>query len=129
MIKDIFELQNPWRTKEHSFALKDRSILPTIQTNLSNRKIIGLIGSRQVGKSSIVYLLIKHLMGQNVSSEDIFYFNLDDLKLHELFTNIPDFFHFVSPGPGIKYIFIDEIQRLENPGLFLNEIYLCLQYC
>lgn len=123
MIKDIFELQNPWRNLAYSFTQKHRAILPTILDNLPNPKIIGLIGSRQVGKSSIVYLLIKHLIEKNTSPENIFYFNLDDLKLHDLFDNIPNFFHFIAPGNSTKYIFIDEIQRLKNPGLFLKEIY------
>ncbi|MCD4755242.1 MAG: AAA family ATPase [Deltaproteobacteria bacterium] len=49
--------------------------------------------------------------------------NLDDLKLHELFNSIPDFIHFLGKESQKKYAFIDEVQRLENPGLFLKEIY------
>lgn len=124
MIREIFNLQNPWRFKtDYSFDLMDREILKSIFDNLENKKILGLIGSRQVGKSSIIYLIIQYLIKNKIDVNSIFYFNLDDLKLHELFNNIPDFIHFLGEESQKKYAFIDEVQRLENPGLFLKEIY------
>jgi predicted AAA+ superfamily ATPase len=123
MIKEIFELQNPWRTTvDYQFNLKDREILQAVLDNLDNRKILGLIGSRQVGKSSLLYLVIRHLLENNVKVNNIFYFNLDDRKLHELFENVPEFLHFLGgSSPEKKYVILDEIQRLPNPGLFLKE--------
>ena len=125
MIREIFELQNPWRTKaDYQFNLKDREILKTILDNLDNRKILGLIGSRQVGKSSLLYLIIQHLLENNVKVDNIYYFNLDDRKLHELFENMPEFLHFLGSGSHErKFVILDEIQRLPNPGLFLKELY------
>jgi hypothetical protein len=59
MIQEVFHLQNPWRVKtNYSFKLKGRGILETIHSNLENELILGLIGSRQVGKSSIIFLTI-----------------------------------------------------------------------
>src|SRR6266542_2784610 len=124
MIKEIFTLQNPWREKrDFRFNLKKRLILDTIVSNLENELIVGLIGSRQVGKSSILYLLINHLIKKGCPLKNIFYFNLDDFKLHEIFVSIPAFFEFVGPGNETKYVFIDEIQRLPSPGLFLKELF------
>ncbi len=124
MIKEIFELQNPWRSKtELPWNLKERAILKLILENLANKKILGIVGSRQVGKSSLLYLIIGHLIRKQIRVSHICYFNLDDLKLHELFDSIPDFIRFLDPGGERKYVFIDEIQRLENPGLFLKEIH------
>jgi hypothetical protein len=124
MIQEIFQLQNPWRyQKKYSFKLKLRNILPILIDNLPHKKILGLIGSRQVGKSSLLFLLIQYLLEQSTPKEHIFYFNLDDLKLQELFNNLPDFINFVGADDIQKYILIDEIQRLNNPGLFLKELY------
>lgn len=124
MIREIFELQNPWRfRKDYLFDFKTRNILPELIKNLTNRKIIGIVGSRQVGKSSLIYLIIDYLIKSGIRKEYIFYFNLDDLKLHELFQNIAEFVHFTGKDTEKKYLFIDEIQRLANPGLFLKEIY------
>ena len=126
MIKEIFELQNPWRTTvDYPFNFKNREILKALLDNLDNRKILGLIGSRQVGKSSLLYLIVQHLIKNNVKVNNIFYFNLDDRKLHELYENIPEFLHFLggSHPKEKKFVLIDEIQRLPNPGLFLKELY------
>jgi len=124
MIREIFLLQNPWRENlAYKFNLKEREILSTLLQNMENELILGLIGSRQVGKSSLLYLLIEHLLSRKTAPEDIFYFNLDDLKLHELFSSLPDFIQFVGKDGNKKYILIDEIQRLSSPGLFLKEIF------
>ncbi|MCF8234402.1 MAG: ATP-binding protein [Bacteroidales bacterium] len=82
-----------------------------------------MLGSRQVGKSSLLMLLIKHLLQTGISSNDIFYFNLDDMKLHALFKNLPRFIEFLGKSESRKYVFVDEIQRLDSPGLFLKEVY------
>ncbi len=126
MIKEIFELQNPWRNRpDFRFNQKPRKILSVLLDNLDNKKMIGIVGSRQVGKSSVLFLLIRHLLEKNaVSANDIFYFNLDDLKLHELFAELPEFLYFIGhTRDRRRYIFIDEAQRLTNPGLFLKELY------
>ncbi len=123
MIKDIFVLQNPWLFKKnYNFQYKKRSILNELINNLDNKKMIGLIGSRQVGKSSLIYLLIEYLLHKKNINE-IFYFNLDNLFLHKLFNNITELLQFIKIENTKKYIFIDEIQRLKNPGLFLKELY------
>lgn len=125
MIADIFTLQNPWRSgKKYLKQLKPRTILASLLDNIANPKIIGLIGSRQVGKSSLIYLVIDNLLASGkAAAQDIFYFNLDDLKLHELFRNVAEFVQFVGQAPARKYIFVDEVQRLASPGLFLKEVY------
>lgn len=124
MISEIFTIQNPWRKdSNYSFKLKNRHILDVLIENLQNELILGLIGSRQVGKSSILYLLIDRLLKNKINPTNIFYFNLDDLKLHELFKSIPDFLQFLGDEKEQKYVFIDEIQRLDSPGLFLKEVF------
>ncbi len=123
-MKSVFTLQNPWRFKQDfKFNYKERSIFKILSENLHNKKILGLVGSRQVGKSVLMYLLIKDLINKKTNLENIFYFNLDDLMLHKLFENPANLIEFVGKDDSIKYIFIDEIQRLVNPGLFLKELY------
>lgn len=124
MLNEIFLLQNPWREKANfPFKLKQREIFSALLDNMDNELILGLVGSRQVGKSSLLYLLIENLLGSGVSSKNIFYFNLDDLQLHSLFSSISGFIQFIGEENEKKYIFIDEVQRLESPGLFLKEIF------
>ncbi len=124
MIRDIFLLQNPWRTDPgHEFKVKNRKLLGYLEAQLHNELMIGLLGSRQVGKSSLLFLLIKNLLKSGKQPDQIFYFNLDDFHLHEIFHNVSSFINFLGKNKTPKYIFIDEIQRLNNPGLFLKEIF------
>lgn len=124
MIKEIFALQNPWRGKPtYSFHLRSRDIFDTLVKNMENELVLGLMGSRQVGKSSLLYMLIENLLNSNVSEQTIFYFNLDDLKLHPLFDSVPEFIQFLGDDDELKYVFIDEVQRLNSPGLFLKEVF------
>jgi predicted AAA+ superfamily ATPase len=124
MIKEIFHLQNPWRENpNYAFNLKSRDIFNTLLENMENELIIGLLGSRQVGKSSLLYMLIEKLQNSDVASQNIFYFNLDDMKLHPLFESVPEFIQFLGADDKLKYVFIDEVQRLNSPGLFLKEVF------
>ena len=71
MIRAIFDLQNPWRSgSTDAFKLKERTILKLILDQLESRKISGIIGSRQVGKSSLLYLIIAHLIRQKRDIEN-----------------------------------------------------------
>ncbi len=124
MIHEIFLLQNPWRKNPaYAFNLKKREIFNVLLDNMENELILGLMGSRQVGKSSLLYLLIENLLNTDTSPENIFYFNLDDLQLHSLFSSISEFIQFTGNDQEKKYVYIDEIQRLTSPGLFLKEVF------
>ncbi|MBI4234676.1 ATP-binding protein [Candidatus Peregrinibacteria bacterium] len=123
MLETILKKQNPWwENKAFKFGIFSRSVLPELIKNLSNDKIIALLGSRQVGKTSLMYLLIGHLL-KTVKSHNIFYFNLDDFELRNLFSSADSFLQYIQADRETKYVFIDEVQRLDNPGLFLKSIH------
>lgn len=123
MIETILKKQNPWwGRKNFKPNIFFRNILPELINNLLNDKILALVGSRQVGKTSLLYLLIEHLL-KTVKSTDIFYFNLDDFEVRSLFSSANTFLQYIQTGDSTKYIFIDEVQRLDNPGLFLKSIH------
>jgi predicted AAA+ superfamily ATPase len=124
MIQDIFRLQNPWRyDQSYVFDLKPRAVFDTLTDQLSNELLIGLIGSRQVGKSSLLYLLIEYLQQNGTPPASIFYFNLDDFHLHQIFQSVSTFLEFIGKDHERKYVIVDEIQRLPEPGLILKQIY------
>lgn len=123
MIETILKKQNPWwEQADYKFNIFSRNIFSELINNLTNDKILALVGSRQVGKTSLLYLLIEHLL-KKVKSTDIFYFNLDDFEVQSLFTSANAFLRYIQAGNSTKYVLIDEIQRLENPGLFLKSIH------
>ncbi|MDZ7332696.1 MAG: ATP-binding protein [candidate division KSB1 bacterium] len=125
----IFELQNPWRFGKPFFdesGYIPRLIFDRIKHWLDEEDILVLLGARQTGKSTLIYKTIVELLNRQIDSANIFYFNLDNLFIHEFLKDIPSLLDFINEF-GIpetrKYVFIDEIQRLENGGLFLKQLY------
>lgn len=117
-----FLLQNPWRTgnlTEDKSVSRDLS--PTILEDIAGEDATVITGGRQSGKTTLLTSIISHLLNKGISPGAIFYFNLDDFSLHPIFVRYTDFIDFIkSENKGFSYIFIDEIQRIKNPGLFLK---------
>jgi len=125
----IFQNQNRWRTKPDYFknkAFLKRFVFDNILKWLDDEEILILTGSRQVGKSTLMYMLIQHLLEQRkVASNNIFYFNLDEYSIRSFFQNtslIIDFLNFKTEQTT-KYLFIDEFQKMADAGTFLKAIY------
>jgi len=105
--------------------LKNRKIINKISVFLEGSEVIVLHGSRQVGKTSIMYILMANLLRENISKNNIVYFDLEDFKFVELCNsgveNIINYFKGINCYLNKKiYLFIDEIQYLENPSSFLK---------
>jgi len=126
MVIEIFYYQNPWhKGKLPEFSYIQRDIMPDLVRWLGDKESLVVIGPRQSGKSTILKALIKFLLEKKkVAGKDIFYFNLDDHRIIEFLSTPEDFIRFIKNfSPHRAYVFIDEAQRLENPGLFLKSIY------
>ncbi|MDX1957900.1 MAG: ATP-binding protein [Leptospiraceae bacterium] len=89
---------------------------------LQKKEILILIGPRQAGKTTVLKEVEKTLKAKN---EKTIFFNLDIEKDKEHFSSQEDFLNRIKLEFGKKfgYVFIDEIQRKENAGLFLKGIY------
>lgn len=87
-------------------------------------EIIVLHGARQVGKTHILLWLENYLKEKN---EDVYYLDLEDsrykrmidLGVDEFINHLREEGHAPSEGKKI-FVFIDEIQYLENPSEFLK---------
>jgi len=125
----IFELQNPWRQRKAFFnesSYIPRLLFHQISHWLDAEDILVLLGARQTGKSTLIFKIIYELLNQGINPNDVFYFNLDSLLMHPFLKDIPNLLDFINEFGAQetrKYLFIDEIQRLENCGLFLKQLY------
>ena len=104
----------------------NRNILPDIINWLTEKEIIVLLGARQVGKTTIIFQLIKHILLQTASlfieKNEIHYLNLDFPQDKKKFSD--DYIiKLAAKNQKKKIIFIDEVQRQENAGLFLKYLY------
>jgi predicted AAA+ superfamily ATPase len=107
--------------------LYPRKTVQKITGYLDTPEIILLIGARQVGKTSILYLLMDELRRKKVSDSHIHYFDLEDLDILQIFNRgAKEFIAYLSArGSDTRsknYIFVDEIQYMDNPTNFLKII-------
>lgn len=110
--------------------LLPREVLPKIIPFLEAENIVLLTGARQTGKTSLLYLLIRHLWDKNVLPSQIVYFDLENIYDFSLLENLKDFNDFwqVLKDKGVDerkrvFVFIDEVQHLKNPSSFLKYLH------
>lgn len=107
--------------------LYERDIIGKISKYLFTDEIIVLHGARQVGKTSIIFWLKKQL---EEKSEKTFYLDLEDSRFVKILNKgVSEFLTLLkeegvlgNAENGRVFIFIDEIQYLENPSSFLKLI-------
>lgn len=99
-----------------------RTILPELRRHLEQKEISLVIGPRQAGKTTILRALLAQLREEG---HNCMYFNLDIDTDAQYFTSQHRFLERIDAQAGRKraYIFIDEVQRIENAGLFLKGMY------
>jgi len=107
--------------------LKTREIFSKIIDLLELPDIIILMGMRQTGKSSLLFLTIRYLL-EKIPPKNLFYFSLEDsLVLDGFNRNQKELAKIIETGEvddGFPcYIFIDEIQHLDDPTRFLKYYY------
>lgn len=100
-----------------------RHLYKKIQAHLSKKHISLIIGPRQVGKTTLMMQLHDDLRSQ---SKESFFLSLEDKEIRKDFDLHPEqLFNYIPPiNKNDKYyIFIDEIQYLEDPSNFLKYTY------
>lgn len=124
-------LYNPWwNTGEISIdeGFVKRDIFPDFLDSMDDRTILGIIGIRRVGKTTLLKQAIKHLL-KTVPQKRILYISLDLFKQEDqIIKRIFDIYfrnilHEVPGEAQRVYIFIDEIQKVPNWGDVIKSIY------
>ena len=91
-----------------------RHLSENLKKDLNKNKALILLGARQVGKTTLLQDLSK-------SWDGVLWLTGDELETQRLFEN-PTITRFNAEFSGIKYLIIDEAQRLPNVGLGLKLI-------
>ena len=99
-----------------------RDLFEEIKNHLSAKEISFIIGPRQVGKTTLMLLLKEYL---EKKGEKTLFLNLDVEADKQYFISQEALIRKINLEFGKEkgYVFIDEIQRKENAGLFLKGIY------
>lgn len=99
-----------------------RKIYQRLKNSFKQKEISLILGPRQAGKTTIMHKLSEELKSIGKLSA---YFNLDILEDKQYFTTQHNLLDRIKKTVGEKpaVVFIDEIQRLDNSGLFLKGLY------
>ena len=130
-VMKVLRQYNPWwRTPS---AIKDESkpqkrlayyeALKTL-THKSIRRFAVLSGMRRVGKTTILYQIIDHLIDKGVNPGNILYATFDNpiLKLVNA-ENVLSIYEAMYPITDTRYVFFDEVQYTDNWELWMKVIY------
>ena len=121
--------QNPWWTNPDSINVDDSirnmddcmvkwipRLFHLIRESIDDEIIRTLRGPRQVGKTTLVKLLIKHLIDSNIEGRRIFYWSCDIVEGPKDLVNLLD--RYIETTRVIfqnrLYIFIDEISTVRD---------------
>lgn len=99
-----------------------RHIISDLLKHLESEEITLLVGPRQAGKTTIM-LHLKQILEKKGAKTLHLDIDRDDHRIY--FNSQTDLVNYLNLFFGLHkgYVFIDEIQRLENAGLFLKGIY------
>jgi len=99
-----------------------RKLYKDIKSHLKKKEISLIVGPRQVGKTTIMNEVKEYLLQEG---EKVLFLSLDYESDSIYFNSQEDLIRRIRLEMGNEggYVFIDEIQRKENAGVFLKGIY------
>lgn len=109
----------------------ERQVTARIMETMDERQILLLEGPRRVGKTSIMFHLIKRLIDRGIEPKRIIYLSLDDplIGKENFFEGLTDIIekHLGSlrlqAESGRYYLFLDEVTSLPDWELYLKRYY------
>ena len=121
----FFSIKNPWRTgATPTPPVIRREILDQLPRWLNDDEVVVIHGPRRVGKSTLLQAIVRELLDeQGVPGEDIYFFDLDVLDCSDVLATPSTLVDFIGIPERRTYVLVDEIQRLDSPGLFLKGLY------
>jgi len=111
---------NPWWNKQWDPKVKERDIYKEINRYIPLRQIIAVSGLRRVGKSSLLFYIIKDLL-KTKEKGSITYFSIDTLENIDI-DEIIDISEAITKTK-IAYLFLDEVQKLKGWQEKIKRIY------
>lgn len=112
----ILEKINTW-WDDNTFRFKVKTREEYIGRSLKENKMVKVFsGARRVGKTFIIYSLINHYLDMNIHAKNIIYITADikEIQTVNLRDTILELVEKISLVNEPIYIFIDEIQKINN---------------
>jgi len=99
-----------------------RKLFSELYAHLSKNEITMIVGPRQAGKTTVMQVLMGELKKRR---QKTLFLNLDFDEERQYFSSQLKLLSKIELeiGKNVGYVFIDEIQRLDDAGLFLKGLY------
>jgi predicted AAA+ superfamily ATPase len=126
-METIYYTLNPWWEGEHFETGIDREPwLEKVPSYLQRKQVEVFVGSRRVGKTTILKQFIKALLRKGIPGKDIFYLALDHPALAGI--SLSDHLksmrkQFMHGREKMLYLFFDEIQEIPDWEAHLKAFY------
>ena len=126
----IYAAKNPWKQgRVPQPPSLPRLLFEPFEADLSRTEILVLLGARQTGKTTLLVEMARRALTRGLFlPEHIHYLDLDTMRCEDVLASNRTLLDFLGldaqdwKAPP-RLLLIDEIQRLENPGLFLKSVH------
>ncbi|MCF8307369.1 MAG: ATP-binding protein, partial [Ignavibacteriales bacterium] len=127
MERYLYDQNIHWQEKFYTAGV-ERELLSEIKPLLAIDQIIAVSGIRRCGKSFLLKQLINYLVSENVPRENILFLNLEfpsfvSDSTNEILTKVFELYLRLKNPEGKLYVFLDEIQTVENWETWLKYYY------
>lgn len=115
--------QNPlWSDKKVKLPDFERDLINTLVRYIEYKQILAVIGLRRVGKTVLMKQLMQKL---TVPKNNLCYISLDDIDFqnYNIVEELINYFLEFSNKNGMRYLFLDEVQKLPNWADLLKTYY------
>jgi predicted AAA+ superfamily ATPase len=115
--------QNPWwKNEQVTLPSFERDLHKELLKYMSHKQILAIVGLRRVGKTIIMKQLIQKL---DVKKNNICYISFDDIdfQTYTIAEDLINYFLEFTDKHTIRYLFLDEIQKLPSWPDLIKTIY------
>lgn len=109
--------QNPlWSGKGIDVPETKREIFHRINKFMDYSQILAITGLRRVGKTTLMMQMINELLKSDINERNIMYVSFDHriMQTSKSFEDIIEYFLTAKAENGKKYLFLDEIQKVDG---------------
>lgn len=113
----ILMRQNPlWSGKGIDVPETKREIFHRINKFMDYSQILAITGLRRVGKTTLMMQMINELLKSDINERNIMYVSFDHriMQTSKSFEDIIEYFLTAKAENGKKYLFLDEIQKVDG---------------
>lgn len=113
------DLLNPWifGKKLKLGVLRKKYLAQIDEIVKKSKQILFILGSRRLGKTTIIFQYIDQLIREGVSPKKVLFLSLDNTNLNNL-----DVYSLLGDGV-YEYVFLDEVHYLNNWANVLKSLY------